>query len=257
MNVMKKSKNYLIALVAIMTTSLGAFAQSGTTPLVGSTHNYTITPQSTLNTLLWSVVEASGYTINSQTIVTTTSVANIKWTAAGTYHLQFKETNGSLCFTSKEMIVTVGVNTFDVSTANPAVTCNAASGQINYSGTTATTVVTYKVDMTTGTTFSPNWEIKFTLAPGTASLANVKAGATSLTPVLGVYTATGLTSTSGTGAVNITMDVTGDQYIAQTVLLTITSAKELTYNTPDVDTNDWTATQTISAVPNTSTIATD
>ncbi len=53
------------------------------------------------------------------------------------------------------------------------------------------------------------------------------------------------------------MDVTGDAFTLQSVALAITSAKELQYNTPDVDSDDWDATQTINALPNTSAISTD
>jgi hypothetical protein len=203
------------------------------------------------------VVEASGYSINSQSVVTTTSVANITWTAAGTYHLQFSETNGTSCITLKEVEVTVSANTFDVSASAAAAFCNAAAGQVNYAGTDATTSISFTVDMTTGTTFSPNWEIKFTLAPGTATLTNVTESEGTLTENVGVYTLTAIPSASGTKSITITMDVTGNIYAVQNVLLTITSAKELTYNTPDKDSNDWTATQTINDIPNTSSITTD
>lgn len=254
---MKRILMVLTAIAALMLTSAVSMAQGGLTPLVGSTHNYTITPESTSNTLTWSVVEAAGYTINTQSVVTTTSVANITWTAAGTYHLQFAETNGTSCITLKEAIVTVSANTFDVSVTAAAAFCNAADGQINYASTDATTSISFTVNMTTGTTFSPNWEIKFTLAPGTATLANITESDGTLTESSGVYTLTAIPSTSGTKTITITMDVTGNIYTVQNVLLTLTSARELTYNTPDVDNTDWTATQTINDIPNTSSITTD
>ena len=53
------------------------------------------------------------------------------------------------------------------------------------------------------------------------------------------------------------MDVTGDAFTLQSVALAITSAKELDYNTPDMDIDDWDATQTINPIPNTSDIITD
>jgi hypothetical protein len=256
---MKKNLTYLIASAAIMLLSFGAKAQNGSTPLVGSTHVYTVIPESGSNTLAWTVLEGANGTEYDIISGGATGTVTIKWNTAGNYTVQFTETIVATgCATVKTATVVVSANTFDVSTADPTEVCNAADGQVNYAGSTATTAITFKVDMTTGnTSFSPNWEITFTLTPGTATLANVKAGATSLTPVAGVYTATGLTSTNGDGTVNITMDVTGDQYAIQTVVLAITSAKELTYNTPDKDNDDWTATQTINAIPQTSTITTD
>ena len=253
---MKKIFTYLIATAALMIISAAAMAQGGLTPFVGSTHEYTITPESTSNTLTWSVVEGSGYTINSQTVVTTTSVANITWNTAGTYTLQFVEDDGT-CTTVKQKTVIVGTNTFDVSTTNPTATCNAADGQVNFAGTTATTSITFTVDMTTANaSFNPNWEIVFSLNPGTATLANIAATDGTLSGS-GPYILTGIASAGGNGTVDITMDVTGNIYADQSVVLTITSATELTYNTPDVDSDDWIATQTINAIPNTSTITTD
>ncbi|MBW6536542.1 MAG: hypothetical protein K0B11_16145 [Mariniphaga sp.] len=256
---MKKVLPFLMTTATLLLVSIGVMAQGGATPFVGSTHNYTVEPESTSNTLTWSIVEPSGYTINSQTIVGDNSVANITWTNTGTYKLQFTEWNETTnCATIKELEITVSANTFDVFTSDPIATCNAADGVINYSGSEATTLITFTIDMTTANTgFSPNWEITFTLDPGTATLANVSATTGTLTESAGTYTLTAISSASGDGSVDITLDVTGGIYAAQSVVLDITSAKELTYNTPDVDSDDWTATQTINPIPQTSEISTD
>jgi hypothetical protein len=255
---MKKNLTYLIAIAAIMLLSFGAMAQTGSTPLVGSTHVYTATPESGSNTLAWAVLEGADGTEYNIVSGAATGAVTIKWNTAGTYTVRFTETSTvTLCATVKTISVTVSANTFDVSASASAAFCNAANGQVNYAGTDATTAITFKVNMTTGTAFSPNWEIKFTLTPGTATLATVAATDGTLTASAGVYTLTTIPSTSGTKTINITMDVTGNIYAVQNVLLTITSAKELTYNTPDVDNTDWSATQTINDIPNTSTITTD
>ena len=256
---MKKMKKFtinLFAIMALMIISSAAMAQGGLTPLAGSTHVYNVTPGSGSNTLEWTVTPASGFSLTGDD----TDEATITWTVVGSYTLKFTETNTTTgCATVKTTTVNVAANSFDISTASPTAFCNNADGQINYAGLTATTAISIPVNMVSGiSTFNPNWEITFTLTPaGAATLANVKAGSTALTPVLGVYTATGLTSTNGVGTVDITMDVTGDQYSVQSVVLNITSAKELSYNTVDVDTNDWTATQTINAIPQTTAITTD
>ena len=253
---MKTNLTYLIAIAAIMLLSFGAKAQGGLTPLVGSTHVYTVSADdATNNTLAWTVSPATGYTVNSGVA---TEQVNITWTAANTYTVTFTETDGTTgCETVKTATVVVSANTFDVTTSDPTEVCNAADGQVNYTNADATTAITFTIDMTTAKTgFSPNWEITFTLNGGTATIADVAATEGSLSGT-GPYTLTGISSTSGDGTVDITMDVTGGVYAAQTVVLTITSARELTYNTPDVDNNDWTAAQTINAIPNTSTITTD
>lgn len=254
---MKKTFSYLIAAVAFMLVSTVAMAQGGFSPLVGSTHNYTVTAGSTSNTLAWTIVEGSDateYDINSGAASQT---VNITWNTAGTYTLQFRETNGSSCITLRQKTVIVAANTFDVSTSDPSETCNALDGTVNPSGN-ATTSITFTVDMTiANASWNPNWEIDFSLTPaGAATIANVVASGGTLTGT-GPYHLTALTSSGGNGTVDITMDVTGDAFTSQSVALAITAAKELDYNTPDMDSDDWSATQTINPIPNTSDITTD
>lgn len=256
---MKKTLTYLLTAAAFILISATAMAQGGLTPINGSTHDYTITPESTSNTLAWSVVEGTAgveYTLSSA-IVGVTSVATITWNTAGTYTLQFRETSGASCLTLKEVTVVVAANTFDVSISNPVATCNVLEGTTNPSGD-ATTEITFTVDMTTSRAdWSPNWEFTFTLTPsGTSTIDNLAAGSGTLSGS-GPYTITGLTSTNGDGSVNITMDVTEDAFTLQTTVLEITSATELGDNLSDIDSDDWTATQTINALPNTSDITTD
>jgi hypothetical protein len=252
---MKKSTLYLAVLVIMMVASLGAKAQGGLSPLVNSTHTYTVTPESGSNTLVWSVAPASGFTINSGA---STASVNITWTTAGTYTLTFTETNGNSCSTVKTATVVVAANTFDVYTASPSATCNAADGQVNYASSTATTSITYTVNMTTGNaSWSPNWEFAFTLTPSAgATIAGVTASAGTLSGT-GPYVVTAIPSASGNKTMTVTMTVTGNIYTQHTVGLAITSAKELVYNTPDKDSDDHIAAQTINAVPNTSAISTD
>lgn len=251
---MKKTFTYLIAAVAFMLVGTVAMAQGGFSPLVGSTHDYTVTAESSGNGLAWTVSPGSGYTINSGAA---TETVNITWTTAGTYTLQFRETNGNSCVTLKQETVVVAPNTFDVSTSNPSETCNALDGTVNPSGN-ATTSITFTVDMTTANAgWSPSWEIDFTLTPaGAATITNLTVNGGTLTGS-GPYNLTALTSSGGNGTVNITMDVTGDTFTAQSVDLAITAAKELDYDTPDMDTDDWDATQTINPIPDTSDITTD
>lgn len=257
---MKKTFTYLISAITFVLFSTSVMAQDGETPILGSTHNYTITPGSVSNALAWSVVQGTDgteYDINSQTTGTTTSVANITWNTAGTYTLQFSETSGPGCITLKQLTVTVAANTFDVSISDPTATCNAKDGSVNPSGD-ATTSITFKIDMTTSRAdWSPNWAITFTLTPSTgSSIATVAASAGTLTGT-GPYTLTGVSSTSGDGTVNITMNVIEDAFTVQTTALAITSATELDFNLSDIDTNDWLGTQTVNALPSTSNITTD
>lgn len=254
---MKKTFTYLTTAVAFMFVSIGVMAQGGLSPLVGSTHNYTVTAESSGNTLAWTIVEGSDGTEYDIISGAATQSINITWNTAGTYTLQFRETNGNGCITLKQETVIVSANTFDVSTTDPAATCNAKDGTVNPTGD-ATTSITFTVNMTTANaSWNPIWEIDFTLTPaGVATIANITVSGGTLSGT-GPYNLTALTSSGGNGTVDITMDVTGDAFTVQTVALAITSAKELDYNTPDMDNDDWDATQTINAIPNTSEIATD
>ena len=259
---MKKIFTYLLATAALIILTVAAMAQDGTSPFAGSSHGYKVTPGDAGNTLLWEIVggNPSDYTVNT---TTNSDSINITWNASAvgtTYTLRLTETSPAptSCSTVKEIDIDPVANTFDVSTSNPSATCNDADGQINYSGSTATTSITFTVDMTTSNaSYSPDWEFVFSLTPGTgATINNIAASSGSLSGS-GPYTLTGLSSASGNGTVNITMDVTGDINSSLDVNLEITSAKELTYGTPDADSNDWAATQTINPIPATSAITTD
>lgn len=262
----KKIISTLMTATALLLISAGAIAQGGATPFLNSTHTYTVTMEDgTNNTAQWIIADDGGTALDPQPAFTTnvdgnTATMEITWTTVGTFKVQFSETNPSTaCVTAKELDVTVSANTFDVTAVTPSATCNAADGQVNYTGTDVTTEVSFVVDMETADSgFNPNWEITFTLTSSTgATVDNVSAGSGTLSENSGTYTLTGLASASGTGSVTITLDATGELYNAEDVVLTITSAKELTYNTPDVDSDDWAATQTINPIPQTSEITTD
>ena len=266
---MKKTLTYLIATAAFMVISVATMAQDGESPFLNSIHSYRVTMEdgtNISNTLSgWLITDNSGTALSTQpsftaTVDVDTAFLEItwadSWASAGTeYKIQFTEDNGN-CTTVKAISVTPGTNSFDVSTSSPEATCNAADGEVNFSGSTATTNITFTVDMAIAS-LSPTWEIEFTLTPGTgATITNVEASAGTLSGS-GPYKLTDLASDSNAGTVDISMDVAGDIYYALGVELKITSAKELSYSTPDVDEDDWTATQTINPIPNTSAIATD
>jgi hypothetical protein len=253
---MKKTAFYLIALVSILITSLGAMAQGGLAPLVNSTHTYSVTPGNAGNNFAWSIVEGSSptdYVITDGSATT----ASILWKTAGTYTLQFRETSSTSCITLISKTVVVSANTFNVVT--PALLsplCNEASGVANYSASTVATTVQYAVNMVTGIpSFNPNWEFIFTLTPSSgATISSVTTSAGSITGT-GPYTVTGITSATGTGSVTITLELTGNVNTAHTVAIAITSAKELSYNTPSIVTGNKAAIQTVNAIPATTSFS--
>jgi hypothetical protein len=249
---MKKTTFYLIAFLAIMVSSLGALAQTpgGLTPLVNSTHSYIVMPGGA-NTLAWTVTPALGYTINS---ATNASTVNITWTVAGTYTLTFTETIVATgCKTQVQETIVVSPNTFNVFTTGPAPDCNVAESVID-PPTSYTNHVTIPVDMTTGNSWSPNWQFVFGLVGNNGTITNVKVDGVAQTGS-SPYTITGINSTAGLKTVSVECDITGDPTLLQSVVLTINSAKELTYNTPSNATGTQSATQVINAIPATSAIS--
>ena len=255
---MRKTAFYLISLLALVFVSIGASAQGGLTPLVNSSHTYTVTPGGA-NTFAWTITGGipADYTFNS---ALNTASVNITWKTAGSYTLEFRETatTGS-CIALVTKLVTVSGNTFDVVTPlTLAAICNEASGVPNYATGTVATTVQFVVNMATAS-WNPNWEFNFTLTPSaTATIGTIAASSGTLSgPVAGVYKVTGVSSASGTGTTTITLELTGGVNTVHTVDFTITSAKDLIYNTPSNNVGNKTATQTINAIPATTAISTD
>ena len=258
---MNKTITYLIALVALMITSIGASAQGGLAPLVNSTHSYSVIPGAVGNTFAWTIV---GDTPVTDYVLTngTTTTASILWKTEGTYTLKFTETNATTpCNTVIQNHVVVGSNTFAVTTPVAlAPMCNAASGIPNYGPATVATTVQFVVTMATGNanaTFNPNWEFTFTLTQGTgATIGTVVSSAGTLSGT-GPYTVTAVPSSGGAGTVTISLPLTADITTVNTSAILITSAKELQYKTPSNIIGNKTATQTVNAIPATTSIITD
>lgn len=253
---MKRIFTILILITATVIYSGQANAQDGTNPLVNSSHGYSVVPGDAGNTLQWSVaqgVENTDYEINYQNGDT----INIKWLTAGTDTLIFTETDAVTgCQTIKKLEVIVQPNTFDVTISDSIIACNSADGQVNFTGPNTTTSVAFTVDMATGIgTWSPDWEISFTLNSATgATISNVAATGGSLSGT-GPYTLTGLTSSGGSGSVDISMDVTGNAFTQQTVEMVIQSATELQYSTPGLGNGNWQSLSVVNAIPQTSDIS--
>ena len=169
--------------------------------------------------------------------------------------------------TCTQLVTIIARDTVDMWVEQPGPTCNAAEGTINSSGIDTTTVVTFNVKMETNkTTWSPDWEIKFTLTPfnntnsGNVPTLNTVASVGNmgnLTVSGSVYTLTNIPSTNGEGAVSISMNLVGNRYANLDVDFIITEAREIDSNIQDKDSDDWQATQTVNAIPNTGPITTN
>nr|WP_320020577.1 HYR domain-containing protein [uncultured Draconibacterium sp.] len=169
--------------------------------------------------------------------------------------------------TCTQLVTIIARDTVDMWVEQPGPTCNAAEGTINSSGIDTTTVVTFNVKMETNkTTWSPDWEIKFTLAPSNntnpGDVPTIKTVASvgsvgNLSVSGGVYTLTNIPSTNGEGVVSISMNLVGNRYANLDVDFIITEAKEIDSNIQDKDSDDWQVIQTVNAIPNTGPITTN
>ncbi len=244
---MKKQLTYLITLVAMLVLSVGAFAQGGLSPYVGSSHSYSVTPGNAGNSFQWAL--SGGGTLTNATSTT----ANVSWTTPGTYTLTFTETDVTTsCATVKQVPITV-TSAFDVTLASVDSVCNSAEGVVNFGGTDTTTTISYVINMSTGTTWSPDWQVTFTL--GGATVAEVSNDGNVVTASGSSYTISGLSSTSGSGSVTVDVKVTGSAFSQQNLLLTITDAEENDFSSTFLGNGTKSDTGVVYAIPQTSPIS--
>ena len=242
------------------------------TSAVGS-DNQTVDVQTSISNIIYATTGATGATftglpngVNGVWAANGITISGAP-THIGTFSYTVELTGGCGTITATGQI-TVS-NTFDVWVEQPSPTCNAADGTSKSSGTDTTTVIDFTINMATANTgWSPDWEISFTLLPAnntnpgdTPSINTVESvgNVGDLTVLGNNYTLTNLPSTNGDGTVNIRMNVVGNRYDKIEVNFALTEAKTITpgNNINDKDSDDWTATQIINAIPNTGPITTN
>lgn len=282
---MKKIKLLIVSLMLLLGSNV--FAQDGTSPYVGSTHNYKITRGMAESTLAWGIpngnvggtditpVANTHYKIitgggNSESI-------DIQWLVQGTFTIELSETRTAAsgyagCPTVRQLVVTVGANAFDVyaelkeaeddeacATINPSVVVDVNGDGDNDNDVFGTTKREFVVTAVNGT---GNWDFTYTLTHKNAgvneSIGNlsVKIGATDIST-----TGETINVTDGTSK-TITVTYTTNfkrQDKDFDLVFTITDAKD-SLNTPDGDGTAGksnAATYTVRAVPATTGITTD
>lgn len=250
---MNKTITYLIALVALLITSLGASAQGGASPYLNSTHTYTAakTTSMTGTTLAWSVSEGGTLTeIGAEKLS-----ATVLWTAIGAHTVTVTETTLDGCSTIRTFPVTVSANTFNLAVTAPGLACAAGSGTIiaNDATSPGNTTVVFTVNIAGNTTKAST----FDYALSSISTASV----TSLTISNSIYSGPLLAGDNLTIPVSVTsftvsVVIASRFNIVDDLTLTISDGKDY-YGTPENSTSDNAGTATINAVPNTSSITTD
>jgi len=260
---MRKSIIKSMTMLALMLVSVGAWAQTGTTPLVNSTHTYSVTAGNASNTLAWTVTTGTVGVDYSFTTATDGQSVGVKWLKAGSYTLQFSETASS-CTTVRTIPITVSANTFDVYASATSPQCNGSENVANVTGDGSTTIV-FTINMATGiTSWNPNWHFTYDLsadlvADPSAKIVSTQVGAGAATTV-NATTYSGNSGTisggsNGVATVDITVVVSGDVNTAQNVTLSLSNGVEEQFSTPALGTTaSQSVTQVINPLPATSTI---
>ena len=256
---MKKIFTYLFAIAALMIISAAAMAQGGINPYTGSTHTYSITPDTnTANkTYSWSI--SGGGTINGA--IDGTSL-NVTWgSSTGNYVITFTETDESTsCFTQRTLDVEVISNTFFLSMSANAEECHDSTGLVLSSGASGPTTVYFTVNLNKDAGWTiDNWKYNFDLdfTGSDYSLQSVTVDGGANLGTTGSYsdqTISGINTTSEI-AVVLTGPVTSGTDV--TVTLSNGTAVKGTTTTPDNGSGDNTQILTINPLPNTSGITTD
>jgi len=253
---MKKTIFYLISLLALMMSSMGAMAQnSGTIPYAGSTHVYTVTKSPTTGTTLSWTVSGGGVI---QGAINGTSATVLWGSTAGTYTVSVTETtpSPSFCSTQRSFTVTLVANPFNLTVTAPSAACAAGSGTVipNAATSPGNTTIVFTVAATGNTKDS---KFDYLLSTTTSAVIN------SVVVSNSIYSGTSLTGTSltlpgGVSSFTVTVVVASRFDIQDLVTLKLSNVKDF-YGTPENLTTvaDNEGTATINAVPKTSSISTD
>ena len=252
---MKRTKNYLIALVALMITSLGAMAQNtGSSPYLGSTHTYTSVKTTGMSgtTMAWSV-DGGGTVVEAGNTLS----AAITWTALGAHKVFVTETTAgpNSCSTIREFNVIVTANNFNLTVTAPSADCAAGSGTVIPDGASnpGNTTVVYTVAFSGDNTKTSTFDYALTSTTDAVISSVIISG--------GIYSGTALTGNditipTGTASFTITIVIASRFDVQDLVKLAITDGKDF-YGTPENNTSalDNEGTATINAVPNTTPIS--
>ena len=248
---MRKSIIKSIAMLALMFVSIGAWAQTGTTPLINSTHTYSVTAGNASNTLAWTVTSGTVGVDYSFTTATDGQSVGIKWLKAGSYTLRFTETSTSTgtCSTIREQPITVGSNNFEIAITAPADGCADADATV-LTGNTFTSTRVFNVSITGG---APVYTFAYDVASSNSNIASVVVN-DGTSDIGNTATATGVTTSASSFTVTVTLTSTVGQQ--DDITLAIKNAVDK-YNTPEKTGADIVSNTTIYALPATTGITTD
>jgi len=269
---MKSLLKLLMVFVGVLLITNTQAQNTGTTPYVGSTHEYTITKSSIAGTTLaWTVTSGTAGTEYNFVGATNGAAADVEWLLAGTYILQVVETRTDVtpaCPTTRQISVTVTANTFDVVAALVTATedCATVSNPVvdvsvdgdNSDDIFGTTIREYTVSMAGGD-LAKTWSFDYAISD-IATSDNVTGvlvnGVAALSGTVNVPVNTA--SQTITVVYNTNKNTTGvnGQDPDISIALTVSNGKD-ELGTPDSNAANDVATYTVNAVPATTGITTD
>ncbi len=208
--------NCLVLIGSSMLITNMTFAQSEFAPISGSTFTYKVAVDDNTNTVNWAIKKdgtaltvltdfsssGDGYIITTEAAAAGEvgyAKATITWgpaLAAGTYVLEFSEVSSS-CTTFRTADVALTANTsFDLTAAaSNATACNALHNLVSVLDASATTQISFTVDMAKAASWTiDSWKYMFTITPTYAdastpapSIVDVTIGGTTKTATGGFY----------------------------------------------------------------------
>lgn len=263
---MKRAKNYLIALVVLTITSLGAKAQGGSSPYLNSTHTYTVTMEDGNNTAAWVITNDSGTPISPQPAFTDTKSGNTatmvitwasSWAEVGNYKIRFSETG--TCSSTRELPVSVIANTFFLSMNADGSECHDLQGQVLEPNATGNTTLVFTVNLNKDASWAINsWIFDFSVNVSTDfTLQSVKVNGGSNLGTSGSYAAQSVTGATATASIEVVINGPVETGAGVTVDVSNGKAIKGTISTPDNGTGDKTQVLTVNPLPATSPISAD
>jgi hypothetical protein len=266
---MKKTAFYLIALVSILITSMGAMAQGGASPYLNSTHTYTVTMQNNANSAAWVIADNAGVALATQPTFTASKVGTTatmvitwaeSWASVADYKVWFTETG--TCSTKRELPVTVVANSFYLTMNADGTECHDLSGQILGVDAVGNTTVLFTANLNKAAAWSiDSWKFDFAVNVATGyTLQTVKLNGGSDLGNTGSYSNQSVAGTLSSATIEVVIN--GHVETGATVTVNLSNGKAIkgTTTTPDNGTGggaDRTQVLTVNALPATSLIIAD
>ncbi len=263
---MKKSILILVALVALMLTSLGTMAQGGASPYLNSTHTYTVTMEDGANTASWVIADNAGVALATQPSFSSGKAGKVAtmvitwadtWASVGDYKIWFIESG--TCSTKRELPISIIANTFYLTMNADGSECHDLSGTILGVDAIGNTNLLFTVNLNKDSDWAiDNWKFDFTVNVSSGyTLQSVKLNAGAELGTSGNYSDQSVPGTLATSIILVVINGHVETGATVTVALSNGKAVKGTTTTPDNGTGDKNQELTVDPLPATSAISAD